>query len=126
MEDKDASQEALEQVEKATKLLLCVGMIGVAFFAMSSPTLAQDLGDKGRKHHKLQEWLSLLSGEDRAKLHSVREQALKDPAVQEAYQRHKKAEAEYRELLHKEMLKTDPSLKPMLDKIDDLKKQGDY
>ena len=108
------------------KLLLWVGMIGVALFAMSSLTRAQDLEEKGRKHHKLHEWLSLLSGEDRAKLHSVKEQALKDPAVQEAYQRRKKAEAEYRELLYKEMLKTDPSLKPLLDTIDDLKKHGDY
>ena len=108
------------------KLFLCVGMIGVAFLAISSLGRAQDLEGKGHKHHKLQEWLSLLSGEDRAKLHSVREQALKDPAVQEAYQRHKKAQSEYRELLHKQMLKTDPSLKPLLDKIDDLKKHDDY
>jgi len=73
----------------------------------------------------VQEWLSLLSDEDRSKLRAAKEQALKDPAVQAANQRRKQAEAEYLELLHKEMLKTDPSLKPLLDAITDLKKRAD-
>ena len=80
---------------------------------------------KHNKHHRVQEWLSLLSDEDRSKLRAAKEQALKDPAVQAANQRRKQAEAEYLELLHKEMLKTDPSLKPLLDAITDLKKSAD-
>jgi hypothetical protein len=100
----------------------CTALIGAAFFATGSLAHAED---PGGKHHKVQEWLSLLSDADRAKLRAAKEQALKDAAVQAANQRRKQAEAEYRELLHKEMLKTDPSLKPLLDTITELKKRAD-
>ena len=100
-------------------------LIGAAFFATGSLGHAED---PGKKHHKLQkvrEWLSLLSEADRAKLRAAKEQALKDPAVQAANQRRKQADGDYRELLNKEMLKTDPSLKPILDAITELKKRTD-
>jgi hypothetical protein len=100
-------------------------LIGAAFFATGSLAHAEDPGGKHHKHHKVQEWLSLLSGGDRAKLRAAKEEALKDPAVQAANQRRKQADAEYLELLHKEMLKTDPSLKPLLDTITELKKHAD-
>ena len=103
----------------------CAALIGAAFFATGSLSHAEDLGGKHHKHHKVQEWLSLLSEEDRAKFRAAKEQATKDPAVQAANQRRKEAEAEYLELLHKEMLKIDPSLKPLLDAITDLKKRAD-
>jgi hypothetical protein len=103
----------------------CTALIGAAFFATGSLAHAEDAGEKHHKHHKVQEWLSLLSDVDRAKLRAAKEQALKDPAVQAANQRRKQAEIEYLELLHKEMLKTDPSLKPLLDTITDLKKRAD-
>jgi hypothetical protein len=73
----------------------------------------------------VQEWLSLLSNADRAKLRAAKKLALKDAAVQAANQRRKNAEAEYHDLLHKEMLKIDPSLKPLLDTITELKKRAD-
>jgi hypothetical protein len=103
----------------------CAALIGAAFFATSSVAYAEDPGGKHHKHHKVQEWLSLLSDADRAKLRAAKEQALEDVAVQAANQRRKQAEAEYRELLHKEMLKIDPSLKPLLDTITELKKRTD-
>lgn len=100
-------------------------LIGVAFFATGSLGHAEDPGKKHHKYQKVQEWLSRLSQADRAKLRTAKEQALKDPAVQAANQRRKQADGEYRELLHKEMLKTDPSLKPILDTITELKKRVD-
>jgi hypothetical protein len=99
--------------------------LAAVFFATASFAHAEDPGGKQHKHHKVQEWLSLLSEEDRAKFRAAKEQATKDPAVQAANQRRKEAEAEYLELLHKEMLKIDPSLKPLLDAITDLKKRAD-
>ena len=102
----------------------CAALIGAAFFAIGSLAHAEDPGGKHHKHHKVQEWLSLLSEEDRAKLRAAKEQAIKDPAVQAANQRRRQAEVEYLELLHKEMLKIDPSLKPLLDTITDLKKRA--
>ncbi|HEY2143081.1 MAG TPA: hypothetical protein VGH06_01910 [Candidatus Udaeobacter sp.] len=107
------------------KRFLCAAVISAAFFATGSLAHDEDPEGKRHKHHKVQEWLSLLSDADRAKLRAAKEQALKDAAVQAAKQRRKNAEAEYRELLHKEMLKTDPSLKPLLDTITELKKRAD-
>jgi len=43
----------------------CAALIGAAFFAIGSPAHAEDAGGK---HHKVQEWLSLLSEADRAKI----------------------------------------------------------
>jgi hypothetical protein len=103
----------------------CVALLGAAFFATGSLMRAEDPRTKHDKSRMVQEWLSLLSGAERAKLRAAKEQALKDPAVQAANQRRKEAEAEYRELLQKEMLKTDPSLKPLLDTITELKKRAD-
>jgi hypothetical protein len=107
------------------KRFLCAAVISAAFFATDSRAHAEDPVGKHHKHHKVQEWLSLLSDADRAKLRAAKEQALKDAAVQAANQRRKQAEAEYRELLHKQMLKIDPSLKPLLDTITELKKRAD-
>ena len=100
-------------------------LLGATFFAIGSFARAEDPGGKHHKDRNVQEWLSLLSEEDRAKFHAAKEQATKDPAVQAANERRKQAEAEYLELLHKEMLKIDPSLKPLLDAITDLKKRAD-
>ena len=103
----------------------CAVLIGTAFFTTGSLAHGEDPGRKPHKYHKVQEWLRLLSQADRAKLRAAKEKALKDPVVEASNQRRKQAEAEYRELLYKEMLKTDPSLKPLLDTITDLKKNAD-
>jgi hypothetical protein len=76
-----------------------------------------------QRSQRTQEWLSLLPDAERAKLRAAKERALKDPAVQTANQRRKQAEAEYRELLYKEMLKTDPSLTSLLETMTELKKR---
>jgi hypothetical protein len=99
--------------------------LAAVFFATGPFAHAEDPGGKHHKYHKVQEWLSLLSGEDRAKFRAAKEQATKNPAVQAANQRRKQTETEYLELLHKEMLRIDPSLKPLLDTITDLKKRAD-
>jgi len=100
-------------------------LIGAAFFATGSLGHTEDPEKKHHKYQKVQEWLSLLSDADRAKLRDAKEQALKNPTVQAANQRRKQANAEYRDLLDKEMLKADPSLKPLLDAMTELKKRID-
>jgi antirestriction protein ArdC len=69
----------------------CAALIGAAFFAIGSLAHVEDAGGK---HHKVQEWLSLLSEADRAKLRAAKQQALKDAVVQAANQRRKQAEAD--------------------------------
>ncbi|MEY2604881.1 MAG: hypothetical protein QOH31_2690 [Verrucomicrobiota bacterium] len=87
---------------------------------------AQDAEEKAGKHHKLREWLDQMSPDSLAKLRGAREQAMKDPAVQAANEKRKEADAEYREVLRTQMLKVDPSLKPLLDKIKELRKHDDF
>ncbi len=78
------------------------------------------------RHHKVSQWLSGLSSESRGRLHAAKKEALKDPAVRAASERKKQADAEYRELLHREMLRRDPSLKPLLEKITKLQEKNDF
>ena len=84
-------------------------------------TFAQD--EEGtHKQHRFSDWLSALSSEQRAKLRATHEQALKTPEIRAANERRKKADAEYRRLLHQEMERIDPSLKQTLEKLAQLKK----
>ena len=87
-------------------------------------SLAQE-PDKEGKHHKLRQILNALSPEEHAKLRAARQQALTNPDVRAADQRRKKADAEYRELLDHEILRIDPSLKPLLDSLGELRKRAD-
>ena|SRR5438270_13144228 len=98
----------------------------VLFLQLLPCAQAQDTGDKPRKHHKLWEWFSQASPDELAKFRAAKEQAMKDPAVQAAHERRKQADAEYRQLLDSQMLKADPSLKPLLDKIQELRKHDDF
>ena len=97
-----------------------------AWLCFGSAVYAQEEGRSHHRHHKYKEWLTLLSAADRGKFKTARNQALKDPGVAAANQRRKEADAQYRELLHKEILRIDPTLKPMLDALTDLKGHTDY
>jgi hypothetical protein len=79
----------------------------------------------GGKHRKFREWLSVLSGEDRAKYEAAKKQALLNPEVRAADERRRAADAEYDRLLHAEMLKVDPSLKAMIEKREELLQHND-
>lgn len=58
-----------------------------------------------------------LSEEDRAKLRAAHEKAMADPAVQAARDRLRQARREFREVMRPAMLKADPSIQPILDKL---------
>ncbi len=80
----------------------------------------------GFGHHRSERfraWLQGLSELDRAKYEAARETALKNQAVIAARERKKKADQEYRSLLNREILKVDPSLKSLVDKVADLEKR---
>ncbi|PZR75000.1 MAG: hypothetical protein DLM73_06390 [Chthoniobacterales bacterium] len=98
----------------------------IGFLSIVSLGHTQDGEEKHHKHHKLWDLLNAASPEEHAKFRAAKKQAMLDPAVQAAYERRKKADVEYRDLLDKEMLKVDPSLKPLLDRVNDLKKRDDF
>src|SRR2546421_10384730 len=61
-------------------------------------------------------WASL-SEEEQAKLKAAHQKAMTDPAVWAARDRLRKARREFREVLRPALLKADPSLQPILDKM---------
>jgi hypothetical protein len=68
----------------------------------------------GRPHSR---WLEGIPPADRAKLHAIRELVKNEPAVRSASEKRKVATHEYYEALRAAMLKRDPSLRPILEKI---------
>ena len=61
-------------------------------------------------------WASL-SEEERARLKAAHQKALADPAVWAARDRLRKARREFREVLRPALLKADPSIQPILEKM---------
>lgn len=61
-------------------------------------------------------WASL-TDEERAKLKAAHQKALSDPAVWAARERLIKARREFREVLRPALLKADPSIQPILEKL---------
>ena len=69
-------------------------------------------------------WASL-TDEERAKLKAAHQKALADPAVWAARERLKKARREFREVLRPALLKADPSLQGILEKLRPEKTEND-
>jgi Spy/CpxP family protein refolding chaperone len=79
---------------------------------------APDNSGHGRhRHGRHERLLANLTPEERAKLRAARHQAMADPAVQAAKDRARQARREYRDLRRAAMLRADPTLQPILDKI---------
>ena len=58
-----------------------------------------------------------LSEEERGRLRAAHQKAMADPAVQAAREKLRQARREFREILRPALLKADPSLQPILDKL---------
>jgi Spy/CpxP family protein refolding chaperone len=58
-----------------------------------------------------------LTDDERTRLRNAHQKAMTDPAVQAARERFRQARREFRELLRPAMLKADPSIQPILDKL---------
>jgi hypothetical protein len=89
-----------------------------AVLQLAPTAVAQGPADKPFK--QLQErrarWASL-SEEERAKLKAAHQKAMEDPAVRAAHDKLKQARREFREVMRPAMLKADPSLQPIFDKL---------
>jgi hypothetical protein len=99
--------------------------IGMTMLLLVCPMAARSEGGKHEHSHKMRELLMSLSPADREKYETAKKRALANRKVAAAHERRRKADAEYKKLLHREMLKTDPSLAPLLEKISELRKKDD-
>ena len=84
-----------------------------------SPALfAQDgNGAGGGRRGHWQQRLANLSPEEREKLKTARQKAMQDPNVQAAHDKMRQARQDFMATMHSAMLRADPSIQPVLDKI---------
>ena len=61
--------------------------------------------------------LANLSEDERARLRVAHQKAMMDPAVQAAREKLRQARREFREVMRPALLKADPSIQPILDKV---------
>ncbi|SRR5579864_7906715 len=68
-------------------------------------------------HGSRSRWFEGVSESDRAKLHQLREMVKNDPAVRVANEKRNRANEEYHEALRVAIIKRDPSLAPVFDRM---------
>jgi hypothetical protein len=86
-----------------------------ALLAVLLPTIGFAQGQRTvdfRRQH-----LSGLSMEEQAKLRSAHDTAMRDPALAATRQRYEQARKEFRDKLRDALLKADPSVQPILEKV---------
>jgi hypothetical protein len=91
----------------------------IATLQFAPAILAQSPADKPAGQFQMERharWASL-NEEERAKLKAAHQKAMADPAVRAARDRLKQARREFREIMRPAMLKADPSIQPILEKM---------
>jgi len=93
-------------------------LILAAALQITPVTFGQDATEpgKGGPRHR-EEHFANLSADEREKLKAARQKAMQDPAVQAAQEKMRQADKEFHETLHASMLKADPSIQAILDKM---------
>jgi Spy/CpxP family protein refolding chaperone len=101
---------------KFSFLLVSILTATVQFAPM---VLAQPPGDRPPRQFQMERrarWASL-SEDERARLKAAHQKAMADPAVRAAREKLRQARREFREILRPALLKADPALQPILDKM---------
>ena len=78
---------------------------------------AQDGEEQGRRGPRWEQRLANLSPEERQKFEAARQKAMQDPSVQAAQDKMRQAHKEFQETMRAAMLKADPSIQPILNKM---------
>jgi uncharacterized protein YbaA (DUF1428 family) len=73
--------------------------------------------DQPMGRHRWEQRMANLCPEERQKLQAAREKAMQDPAVQAAHEKMRQVHKEFRDAMHAAMLKADPSIQPILNKM---------
>lgn len=78
---------------------------------------AQDDEGQGKRGRRSEQRLANLSPEERQKFEAARQKAMQDPSVQAAHDKMRQAHKEFQEAMRAAMLKADPSIQPVLNKM---------
>ena len=84
---------------------------------LSPVVFGQNPTTDGPRHGRWQQRLANLSPEEREKLKAARQKAMQDPSVQAAHEKMRQARREFMTSMRAAMVKADPSIQPVLDKI---------
>ena len=76
-----------------------------------------DGNDVGRERREREERINKLSIEEQLKLRAAQQKSSKDPAVKAALEKRNRAIEEFRAALRETMVKLDPTIQPILDKV---------
>jgi Spy/CpxP family protein refolding chaperone len=74
-------------------------------------------GTEGGRGGRWQQRLANLTPEEREKLKAARQKAMQDPGVQAAHEKMRQARKDFVGAIHGAMVKADPSVQPILEKI---------
>jgi hypothetical protein len=97
------------------KFLITMSILAMALqFAPVVRGRDEDQSGRGRGWEKR---LANLSSEERQKVQAAHRKAMQDPSVQAAREKMRQAHKEFRDAMRAAMLKADPSIQPILDKI---------
>ena len=97
------------------KFLITMSVLGIALqFTPIARGQDENQGGRGRRWEKR---LANLSPEERQKVKAAHRKAMQEPSVRAAREKMRQAHKEFRDAMHAAMLKTDPSIQPILSKI---------
>jgi Spy/CpxP family protein refolding chaperone len=113
------SRVTIRTDESETEFPLVAALACVSQFAPSLPAQPPDRSDKPFRsfQNERRARFANLTDDERARLRNAHEKAMMDPAVQAARERLRQARREFREILRPALLKADPSIQPILDKL---------
>jgi len=104
------------------RALLQIAVAAFAYLGLVQFVSAQEIVEKDQHHGGWKKWIELLPGGEQVKLKAVNALAMEDPAVRAADEKRKQAEREFHDILRAAMLKIDPTVQPILDKMPEPKK----
>jgi hypothetical protein len=99
------------------RMKLLITMPILAATLQFAPAIFSQDEEQSPRRHRWEKRLANLSREEREKLQAARQKAMQDPAVQSAHDKMRAAHKEFRDAMHAAMLKADPSIQPILNKI---------
>lgn len=95
--------------------LACASQLAPNVFAQ--PPERQDRPFRQFQNERRARLLANLTEDERSRLRAAHQKAMQDPAVQAAREKLRQARKEFREVMRPALLKADPSIQPILDKL---------
>jgi uncharacterized protein YbaA (DUF1428 family) len=97
------------------KFLITMSILGVAL--QVAPVIRAQDDEQGKRGRRWEQHMANLSPDERQKFEAARQKAMQDPSVQAAHDKMRQAHKEFRDAMRAAMLKADPSIQPILNKM---------